>query len=98
MTTEPTTDLLAEVQGLIREREQEGVRGLADRIGPAEWADLVPQLEPDEVAVLLQWLPDDEIPELLEELSPGESRAHPANADSRARRDRARRHGSRRRR
>lgn len=73
MTTEPTTDLLAEVQGLIREREQEGVRGLADRIGPAEWADLVPQLEPDEVAVLLQWLPDDEIPELLEELSPGEA-------------------------
>jgi magnesium transporter len=73
MTTEPTTDLLAEVQGLIREREQEGVRGLADRIGPAEWADLVPQLEPDEVAVLLQWLPDDEIPERLEELSPGEA-------------------------
>ena len=59
-----------ELLELIRERERDGVRGLADRIGPAEWADLVPQLEPGEVAVLLQWLPDEEIPELLEELDP----------------------------
>jgi magnesium transporter len=73
MTTEPTTDLLAEIQSLIREREHEGVRGLAERVGPAEWAGLVPQLEPSEVAVLLQWLPDEEIPELLEELSPADA-------------------------
>jgi len=68
-----TGELLAEVQALIREREQEGVRGLAERIGPAEWADLVPQLESSEVAVLLQWLPDEEIPLLLEELPPSEA-------------------------
>jgi Mg/Co/Ni transporter MgtE len=37
---------------------------------PAEWADLIPQLEPGEVAVLLQWLPDEEIPEVFEELDP----------------------------
>jgi magnesium transporter len=49
------------------------VRGLAERIGPPEWADLVPQLEPGEVAVLLQWLPDEEIPALLEELPPAEA-------------------------
>ena len=61
MTSAQTTELLAEVQALIREREREGVVGLAERIGPAEWADLVPELEPSEVAVLLQWLPDDEI-------------------------------------
>lgn len=73
MSTPQTGELLAEVQALIREREQEGVRGLAERIGPAEWADLVPQLEPNEVAVLLQWLPDEEIPALLEELSPSEA-------------------------
>jgi magnesium transporter len=70
MTTPATADLLAEVQALIHEREREGVLGLAELIAPAEWADLVPQLEPNEVAVLLQWLPDDEIGEILEELPP----------------------------
>jgi magnesium transporter len=59
-----------ELQELIREREREGIRGLADRVGPAEWAALIPQLEPGEVAVLLQWLPDEEIPEVFEELDP----------------------------
>jgi magnesium transporter len=73
MTSETTTDLLNEIQGLIRERERDGVRGLADRVGPSDWADLVPQLEPSEVAVLLQWLPDEEIPEVLEELSPADA-------------------------
>ena len=73
MTTQQTGELVAEVQALIREREREGVRGLAERIGPSEWADLVPQLEPNEVAVLLQWLPDEEIPLLLEELPPAEA-------------------------
>ncbi len=74
MTTE-TEDLLAEVQALIRERERDGVRGLAERVGPAEWADLVPMLEPSEVAVLFQWLPDEEIPEVLAELSPTDAAA-----------------------
>jgi magnesium transporter len=73
MTSAQTAELLTEVQELIREREREGVAGLAERVGPAEWADLVPQLEPAEVAVLLQWLPDDEIPSLLEELPPSEA-------------------------
>jgi magnesium transporter len=70
MSTQATADLLAEVQALIHEREREGVLGLAELIGPAEWADLVPQLEPNEVAVLIQWLPDEEIGEILEELPP----------------------------
>ena len=70
MTTPATADLLAEVQALIHERERDGVRGLAELIGPAEWADLVPQLEPSEVAVLIQWLPDEEIAAILEELPP----------------------------
>jgi magnesium transporter len=73
MTSSQTAELLTEVQALIREREREGVAGLAERVGPAEWADLVPQLEPNEVAVLLQWLPDEEIPALLEELPPSEA-------------------------
>ena len=73
MTTQATAGLLAEVQALIREREREGVLGLAELIGPAEWADLVPQLEPNEVAVLIQWLPDEEIGEILEELPPIEA-------------------------
>jgi magnesium transporter len=73
MTTQATADLVAEVQALIRERERDGVLGLAELIGPAEWADLVPQLEPNEVAVLIQWLPDEEIGEILEELPPTEA-------------------------
>jgi magnesium transporter len=75
MTSATTNELLAEIQALIRERERDGVLGLAERIGPSEWADLVPALEPGEIAVLLQWLPDDEIPELLEELSPADAAA-----------------------
>jgi magnesium transporter len=73
MSTQATADLLAEVQALIHEREREGVRGLMELIGPAEWADLVPQLEPTEVAVLVQWLPDEEIAAILEELPPAEA-------------------------
>ena len=73
MTTQATADLVAEVQALIRERERDGVLGLAELIGPAEWADLVPELEPTEVAVLIQWLPDEEIGEILEELPPIEA-------------------------
>jgi magnesium transporter len=73
MTSAQTSELLTEVQDLIREREREGVVGLAERIGASEWADLVPLLEPNEVAVLLQWLPDEEIPALLEELAPSEA-------------------------
>src|SRR5687768_12680064 len=73
MTSQATADLLAEVQALIREREREGVLGMAERVGAAEWADLVPQLEPSEVAVLIQWLPDEEIALILEELPPVEA-------------------------
>jgi magnesium transporter len=73
MTSEQTADLLTEVQDLIRERERDGVRGLAERVGPAEWADLIPKLEPSEVALLFQWLPDGELPGLLAELSPADA-------------------------
>ena len=73
MSTQAAADLLAEVQALIREREREGVLGMAELIGPAEWADLVPQLEPAEVATLVQWLPDEEIALILEELPPTEA-------------------------
>jgi magnesium transporter len=73
MTTQATADLLAEVQALIHERERDGVLGMAELIGPAEWADLVPQLQPNEVAVLIQWLPDEEIAAILEELPPVEA-------------------------
>jgi magnesium transporter len=73
VSTQATADLLSEVQALIHEREREGVLGLAELIGPAEWADLVPQLEASEVAVLIHWLPDEEIGEILEELPPIEA-------------------------
>jgi magnesium transporter len=62
--------LLDEVRGLIAARERDGIVGLAERIGPAEWADVVPQLDSPEISALIQWLPDEEIPELLAELDP----------------------------
>jgi magnesium transporter len=65
--------LLDEVRGLIAARERDGVAGLADRVGPAEWADLVPNLDPPEVSALIQWLPDEEVSELLAELDPHEA-------------------------
>jgi magnesium transporter len=70
MVSAVTEQMVGEIQQLIREREQEGIRGLAERVGPAEWADLIPQLDPGEVAVLLQWLPDEEVPQVFEELDP----------------------------
>jgi magnesium transporter len=75
MSTVATDALLEEIQELIREREREGVAGLAERIGPSEWAALVPRLDSSEIAVLLQWLPDEEIPQILEELDPHEAAA-----------------------
>jgi magnesium transporter len=75
MSSVATDALLSEIQELIRERERDGVAGLAERIGPSEWAALVPRLDAREVAVLIQWLPDNEIAQLLEELDPHEAAA-----------------------
>jgi magnesium transporter len=69
------TPLLDDVRELIAAREREGIAGLAGRIGPAEWAELVPTLDPKEIAVLIQWLPDEELPELLAELEPSDAAA-----------------------
>jgi magnesium transporter len=63
-------DLLREIRDLIASREREGIVGLAERIGPAEWADLVRRLDPPEIAALIHWLPDEELPALLAELDP----------------------------
>ncbi len=63
-------ELLTELRDLIASHEDRGIRGLASRLGPAEWADIVPRLDPDEVDALLDMLPDDEIPGLLEEVDP----------------------------
>src|SRR5215510_6266906 len=62
--------LLADVRELIAARERDGLVGLAQRIGPSDWADIVPHLDPPEVAALIRWLPDDELPLLLAELDP----------------------------
>lgn len=68
-------DLIDEIRELIAEREELGIRGLTDRLGPSDWADIVPRLDDDEVAVLLASLPDSEIPEILEELDPANAAA-----------------------
>ena len=63
-------ELLTDLRQLIAAREDSGIRGLASRIGPADWADLIPRLDDDEVDALLALLPAEEIPELLEEVDP----------------------------
>lgn len=63
-------ELLDEIRDLIAERQERGIRGLADRLGPSDWADLLVRLDDDEVAILLESIPDAEIPEILEELDP----------------------------
>src|ERR671910_468434 len=70
-----TDELLNEIRDLIAEREELGIRGLADRLGPSDWADIVVRLDDDEVTVLLESIPDDEIPEILEELDPANAAA-----------------------
>src|SRR5918995_941718 len=70
-----TDELLNEIRDLIAEREELGIRGLADRLGPSDWADIVVRLDEDEVTVLLESIPDDEIPEILEELDPANAAA-----------------------
>ena len=70
-----TDELLNEIRDLIAEREELGIRGLTDRLGPSDWADIVVRLDEDEVAVLLESIPDDEIPEILEELDPANAAA-----------------------
>ena len=66
-------ELLTELRDLIATHEGRGIRGLTTRLGPAEWADIVPRLDDEEVDALLELLPDDEIPELLEELDPADA-------------------------
>ncbi len=70
-----TDQLLDEIRDLIAEREELGIRGLADRLGPSDWADIVLRLDEDEIAVLLESIPDEEIPEILEELDPANAAA-----------------------
>lgn len=70
-----TEQLRSEIRDLIASHERDGVVGLASRTTAAEWAEIVPRLNPAEIAVLLQWLPDEQVPELLAELDPGQAAA-----------------------
>lgn len=70
-----TEELLDEIRDLIAEREELGIRGLTDRLGPSDWAEIVARLDDAEVAVLLESIPDPEIPEILEELDPANAAA-----------------------
>ncbi|MEP7157931.1 MAG: magnesium transporter [Chloroflexota bacterium] len=72
-TRSETQQLLVELRELIAERERDGVRGLAARMGPTEWADLIPELNPAEINSVVSWLPDDQLPDLLAELAPEEA-------------------------
>jgi magnesium transporter len=70
-----TDELLEEIRDLISEREELGIRGLTDRLGPSDWADILVRLDDDEVAILFATLPPDELPEVLEELDPANAAA-----------------------
>jgi magnesium transporter len=70
-----TDELLEEIRDLISEREELGILGLTDRLGPSDWADILVRLDDDEVAVLIATLPLAELPEVLEELDPANAAA-----------------------
>ena len=70
-----TDELLEEIRDLISEREERGILGLTDRLGPSDWADILVRLDDDEVAILIETLPLDELPEVLEELDPANAAA-----------------------
>ena len=70
-----TDELLEEIRDLISEREELGIRGLTDRLGPSDWADILVRLDDDEVVILIGTLPPDELPEVLEELDPANAAA-----------------------
>ncbi|MDQ2654895.1 MAG: magnesium transporter [Chloroflexota bacterium] len=70
-----TDELLEEIRDLISEREELGILGLTDRLGPSDWADILVRLDDDEVAILIETLPLDELPEVLEELDPANAAA-----------------------
>ena len=73
--TATTEELRAQIHELIAARERDGVLGLSDRITAAEWAEVVPSLDPPEIAVLMQWLPDEQVPAMLAELDPAQAAA-----------------------
>ena len=75
MTQEQTRQLLADLRELIADREREGIRGLAARVGANEWAELIPELDQREISTLIEWLPDSEIPDLLAEMEPEQAAA-----------------------
>src|ERR687896_502252 len=64
-----TDELLDEIRDLIAEREELGIRGLADRLGPSDWADIVVRLDEDEVSVLLEAIDPDDATDIIAELS-----------------------------
>lgn len=70
-----TDELLEEIRELISEREELGIRGLTDRLGPSDWADILVRLDDEEVAILIETLPPAELPEILEELDPANAAA-----------------------
>src|ERR687896_389813 len=63
-----TDELLDEIRDLIAEREELGIRGLADRLGPSDWADIVVRLDEDEVSVLLEAIDPDDATDIVAEL------------------------------
>jgi magnesium transporter len=65
--------LLSDIRARIRQRDAAAVAKLAPRMSPADWSDIIPDLDLREAAILLQWLPDDEVPDVLAALEPGDA-------------------------
>ena len=81
MTTEQTTDLLREVQALIRERERDGVRGPGRPRRPVRVGrPRAPARAERGRASSSSGCPTRRSPEILEELSPGRRGPDPAHA------------------
>jgi len=62
--------LQTELREHLHSLERSGVVGLSATFQPAEWAAIVPRLDPDELLTLFEWLPDDDAATVLATLDP----------------------------
>ena len=62
--------LQTELREHLHSLERSGVVGLSATFQPAEWAAIVPRLDPEELLTLFEWLPDDDAATVLATLDP----------------------------
>jgi magnesium transporter len=63
-------ELIATIEQHIAARDRAGIVALSPPVSSAQWAEILPRLEPREIAVVLEWLPLEDVSDVLAELDP----------------------------